>query len=967
MLQTKQAERLINKIMRLDTVYAPYLIEDEIYPEVFIEENGVTRPVRKGDKWGGEFCVAKFSFTVPEIDPSEKYYLCAETGAIEHLITVNGKKTGIIDYVENAMDPEFRVHRYLYLEGLKVGDEVCAEGYYSHTMPGTMPYDGKKTFALTGYYPERPFNKITLVRFYEKLKTFLEGLGFLNGAYRMGGEWEKARIEKFYIRLFEVLSLKQERPEESALEKAVEIIDEYKSELSSPEKPYVGLIGHSHLDTAWLWTVAETRRKLHRTLSNAVTLLNRYKEYKFFISTVLYLQWIKEDDEELFAEVKRLVKEGRIEPNGGAWIECDCNLTGAEPLCRQFLRGMRYLKNELGYTADTFWLPDTFGYSAALPQILKLADVKYFLTTKLSWNDTNVFPYESFIWRGIDGSEIPVHFNTIQTRADCESVAKRLDEVRDKRESDCVLMAYGYGDGGGGPSDEMVREAVLTEKLCPVAKAEHTTVSDFMKKLSAQDLPVYFGELYLELHRGTYTSVHELKEYNRRLERALHDAELVSVLSDDRTAKSLTDGLYDVLLLNSFHDILPGTCIKEATDEALSQLKHAVAEAESYISGEGKAKYFNTLAFGRRELLPCENGQTYLNLKGEEVSLAPFEFSPLSFGRRAKAKGEATVSGKTVITPELSVTFDGGIITSLKYNGREYSADGLNIITYAENVPYIYDNWDIDADYVLKLKRAKCTDCKLVSKGEYFTVLRLTYYITENTSLISDVILRADSPVIEFENKLCAGDEHILVRAEFRTSLFASRYSCETQFGYVERNCQPVCIEDAAKFEVCAQKWFDLSEKGCGLSILSDVKYGVSCAGGKMGLTLHKGGTHPDDRADKGVHYFRYALYPHAGALGTDTVKNGYAFNYRPVLTSKNLSVPFSFDGGNSVMLETVKHGEDGGTVLRLYECLGATAKATVKADGKKIFVCNLLEENLTPAPEILDFSPFEIKTVIIK
>lgn len=967
MLQGKQTDRLTAKIMRLGEVYGRYLIESEINFDVYITENSATRPVKTGDSWGGEFCCADFSFTVPKLEHGKRYRLVAETGAVEHLVSVNGKKIGLIDYVENAFEPMFREHRYLLLDGLNEGDKVNVQGYYSHTIPGTMPYDTAKTFALDGHYPDRRFKKITLVTFYEKLYDFLLCLKFLGSCYRTGGEWERARIDKVCEKLFCVLPIMDKRPSESELGEAIKLIGEYGENLKN-DIPYVGLIGHSHLDTAWLWTLEETRRKLLRTVSNAVTLLKRYDDYRFFLSTVLYLKWLEEDDKELFAEVKKLIAEGRIEVNGGAWVECDCNLIGAEALCRQFLRGIRYTREKFGYSADVFWLPDTFGYSAALPQILNLAGIKSFLTTKLSWNDTNVFPYESFRWKGMDGSEVTVHFNSTHTSADTESVAARLKNVKDKHIGGCVLMAYGYGDGGGGPSDEMVQGALNTIKTCSFAKVEHTTVSDFMQRLSREELPLYYGELYLELHRGTFTSVHDLKLLNRRLGEALHDLELISVFEDNRGNKEISDKLYDIYLLNSFHDILPGTCIEQATDEALTLQRNALEEAENTMCKGDSGVYFNTLAFGRTELLPCTDGQKYVDLNGDEVCLAPFDFQAFGYAQRSGKKYKITAGQNTVRTEDLCVTFGGGKIVSLVFRGREYCAGGFNIITYAENAPLIYDNWDIDADYVLKKKEAVCTECKIVSQGKYFAVLRVKYRITDNSSLITDITVRADSPQIEFDNVLTAGDDHIIIKAEFDTSLFSPHYSCETQFGHIERNAYPSAVSDNAKFEVCSHKWTDISENGCGLSLLSDVKYGVSCNGGRLGLTLHKGGTHPDSRADKGVHRFRYALYPHEGPLGADTVRRGYSFNYRPRLTDNpGLKPPFEFDGGNSVMLETVKFGEDGGTVLRLYECLGATSRAALKARGKEIYVCNLLEDVQSKAGEVLEFSPFEIKTVLLK
>lgn len=255
------------------------------------------------------------------------------------------------------------------------------------------------------------------------------------------------------------------------------------------------------------------------------------------MSSALYMSWIEQDSPELFGEIRALVKEGRFEPNGATWVECDCNLTDGESMIRQFVRGKRYLKEKFGYDADVFWLPDTFGYSAALPQILRGCGVPYFLTTKLSWNDTNRFPYDSFIWRGIDGSEVTVHFNTIQTTGDPEAISSRVQKRLNKHLTEHVLMAYGYGDGGGGPSADMVENALRTAETYPYAKAEHTSVSAFMKKLETEELPRYAGELYLELHRGTLTTNHDMKKLNRTLENALKDAELICAGTGDFCGK----------------------------------------------------------------------------------------------------------------------------------------------------------------------------------------------------------------------------------------------------------------------------------------------------------------------------------------------------------------------------------------------------------------------------------------------
>ena len=970
MLQDRQIDRMVLKVARLEQMYQGLLVTRVVEPKIYMNKNGNEVEVSRGYKWGRDFACETFSFVAEGINDGESYYLFADTGAAEHLVCVNGKKVGMLDYITDAFEPPARTHRYLLLDGLKNGDKVTLEAYYSHPLSGLNPYDEPFTFSYATVKNDRPYQQIGLAVLDLPLKELYEKLVLLNKLYN--GEkdrFQRSCIEKVYLDLFKILPLEQKRPADDIILGATKIIEDYFA--SEKRLPYVGIFGHSHLDTAWLWTVEETRRKLMRTVSNAVTLLNRYPEYRFFMSTVLYLKWIEEEDPALFAEVKRLINEGRFEVNGSTWVECDGNLTGSEAFCRQFVRGKRYLRDKFGFESDTFWLPDTFGYSAALPQIMKLSNVKYFLTTKLSWNDTNVFPYETFNWKGIDGSEVPVHFNTIHTWIDGESVAKRINDVHNMRESDSMLIAYGFGDGGGGPSDEMVSRALFTEKHYKDAKVQHTTVSDFMKKVSQNQLPTYFGELYLELHRGTYTMNHKLKMYNRRLEEALHDAELVSVLLSDRSSKELTDSLYDVLMLNQFHDILPGTCIAEATDIALSEQADTLKKARAYTRGKGRGVYFNTLPHARTEILPSDKGQTYEALDGKRT-VAPYKFGAFGYGKKQHGTGiPFAVEGDKITTPYLTATIRDGQITSMVYEGRELINGSFNAIKAYEDIPYIYDNWDVDADYTLKEKSVSFISQEIVSVGEYLLVVRVKHAVADNSMLTTDIKFRYDSPVVEFENKLVFGDKHTLLRAEFDSTLFAHSYKCETQFGHVERNCYDRDKSDIAKFEVCSHKWTDLSEHGMGLSLLSDCKYGVSCQGGKMGITLHKSGTHPDARGDNGESSFRYAIYPHHGSLGMDTVRLAYDFNYSPIRTShKDMVMPYKLDGGETVVLETVKQGEDGGVVLRLYEAMGATSTARLVAEGKKIVECNILEDEIVDlgvGDADISFAPFEIKTVKIK
>ena len=452
---------------RLAEVYRKYEVKRLVPQKVYIAEQG--KPMQKGDVWGRDFCCATFTFHAEGVKEGERYCLYALTGATEHLVTVKGKKVGMLDYVPHAAAPQERVHKYLPIE-VRNGDEVALEGYYSHPFPGTMPYDEYSTFALDGLYPRRRYEGIWLCEMDDGVCSLCNMLELLNKRFLAEEGFARAQTEKVYEKLFEILPLAPQRPDEQSVKIATAVITDYMSK--PPRLPFVGLIGHSHLDTAWLWTVEETRRKLMRTLSNAVTLLEKYPDYKFILSTVLYLKWVEEDDPDLFERVKKLVAQGRLEPNGCSWVECDGNLTGGEAFCRQLLWGKRYLWQKFNYVPDAFWLPDTFGYSPSLPQLMVKSGLKYFLTTKLSWNDTNRFPYETFVWQGIDGSRVAVHFNTIHTAADQLAVQKRLQNVADKGESDRVLIAYGYGDGGGGPSEEMVKQALHTQRNCKFAEVK---------------------------------------------------------------------------------------------------------------------------------------------------------------------------------------------------------------------------------------------------------------------------------------------------------------------------------------------------------------------------------------------------------------------------------------------------------------------------------------------------------------
>ena len=606
-----------------------------------------------------------------------------------------------------------------------------------------------------------------------------------------------------------------------------------------------------------------------------------------------------------------------------------------------------------------------------MPQILQGCRVPYFFTTKLSWNDTNKFPYDSFQWKGIDGSEVTVHFNTIQSKADPEFLSQRAENRMNKHLTENVLVAYGYGDGGGGPTREMVETGILTEKTYPYAEVKHTTVSNFMKRLSAERIPTYEGELYLELHRGTLTTNHDIKRLNRKLEGALKDAELLSVGLGDRAKKQVIDECYDVLMVNQFHDILPGTCIHEVHEKAIEENRALLHRLNGMFVGE---RYFNTLGFSRLESLESENGvQQYNNLDGKKVGVSLYAFAPYGYGKECTPTGEIRVEGEKIYTPFYEATVKEGKILSLKVNGREVAKGGLNEICVYEDIPYLWDNWDVDADYQMKPCEVTVESSEILSCGALELRIRTVFLLAGKSRLTQDMIFYTYKKEIAFENKLEWADEHKFVRAEFDTTLSASSYKSEIQFGYIERPTSRSTSEEQAKYEVCNHKWTDLSEPRFGLAILNDGKYGVSVHGGKMGLSLLKSGKRPDKIGEQGVKYFSYALLPHEGGFTAETVTlPAYAFNRAPVKTSGGLHLPVKEITAQNVILEAVKFAEEKGTVLRLYECERSLTDCVLRLNGEyEVYASDMLEENLTfigKGREIpLSFRQFEIKTLILK
>ena len=792
---------------------------------------------------------------------------------------------------------------------------------------------------------------------------------------------------------------------------------------NGPSMPAVALAGHAHIDVGWFWPVKESIRKCARTFSTVLNLMNDYPDLRFIQSQPVLYQMTDEHYPDLMPKIKKRVKEGRWEPNGGMWVEADCNVTSGESLVRQFLEGRKKSMELYGYKADTLWLPDVFGYSAALPQILKGCDIENFVTSKINWNDTNIFPYTTFWWQGIDGSRVFTHFiTTRQGGYGAQVYPEVLDEtwryVQQKEVQESTLAGVGISDGGGGPTREMCEMACRLKDLEGCPKGEFVNVSQYLKGLREQDLrrPTWVGELYLELHRGTYTSQSRTKRYNRQLELLLREVELYSILAVscgfEYPSRELERN-WRVLLTNQFHDILPGTSSRRVYEVAEAEYGQMVKDLtvlrdaalrklgeECVPDSEGHAYLLaNALAWHRDEIvvlpepdfssavdaqgnaLPCQSIEGGLAVKAPAASLG---VAPIALRKkRRKSASPFSCNTKTLESPHYRVAFDkAGKIVSLydKAAEREIVQEGrrLNDFYTAEDVPVQWDAWDIDLDY-----RSKCQaedrllSREVVADGPLFLTLRSRYSLGRGSELTQDIVFYADSRRIDFKTVVEWQERHLLLKTGFAFDLSAETCRSEIQFGHVVRPTHTNTSWEQARFEVCAHKWVDMSEGEYGVALLNDGKYGYDTLDRMVSLTLLRSPGGPDAEADQGRHEFTYALLPHQGNFSAEVVvREAYALNVpitalRAPGVGKAQCVELCSVSNPNVVIETIKKAEqDDALVLRLYEAGGTQGAATVNFSRppRKAVECSLLEEHeqaVRVKNQSISFAirPFAIKT----
>lgn len=816
----------------------------------------------------------------------------------------------------------------------------------------------------------------------------------------------------------------------ASVEKAIAYVEEnLYDKMGGYDDIIATCIGHTHIDVAWWWTVAQTREKVVRSFATVLKLMEEYPNYKFMSSQPVLYYFLKQRYPELLEKIKEKVKEGRWEPEGGMWLEADCNLTSGESLVRQFVHGKRFFKEEFGVDNKILWLPDVFGYSGALPQIMKKSGVDYFMTTKLAWNQINKIPNDTFIWKGIDGSEVLTHlitttgigqdpkkdfFTTYNGRLHPDAIMGGWERYQNKEINNDILVCYGYGDGGGGPTRQMLEVSKRMEKGIkgiPKVRQEGslTYFRDLEKKVKDnRRLDTWEGEFYFEYHRGTYTSMARNKRGNRKSELMLMDLELLSLMAKNYPTEELTALWRDIVLLNQFHDILPGSSIAEVYDVTKVEYENLADRAGSLIrerlaalAGQGSGiTLFNTTGFQRNDVVNLGNVESsaLTDELGNVYPIQHTETGAIAYVRGLPAKGCKTFAlGETkadspflrkddyhLETPFYSLSLDeNGHFTSIfdKENDREILKPGTvgNMLRLYEDKPIYFDNWDIDMYYTEKSWPVNdLVAMRWTEDGPVRTTLELTWKCSQST-ITQKIHFYAQSRRIDFETTADWKEHQHLLKAEFPVDIHADEATFEVQFGNVTRKVHTNTSWEKARFESCAQKWMDFSEGHYGISLLNDCKYGHSVINGTIGLTLIKCGVEPNPNADVENHSFTYSLYPHGETWKqAGTVREAYNLNqpaYAVLGGQVGSTMSYASVDKPNVVLETLKQAEDGnGVVARLYECENGRTKAalTVPQGVTKAYSTNLLEqieEELPVCDGKVTFTikPYEIKTILMR
>lgn len=805
--------------------------------------------------------------------------------------------------------------------------------------------------------------------------------------------------------------------------------------MDKQEMVTVDCVGHTHIDLAWLWRLKHTREKASRSFSTVLRLMEMYGEYIFLQTQPQIYEYIKKDFPEIYEEIKKRVKEGRWETDGAMWVEADCNLPSGESLTRQILVGTRFFKEEFDQDTEFLWLPDVFGYSWALPQILKKSGIDVFMTTKISWNEFNRMPHDTFYWTGMDGSKVLTHFVTTPD-ADAKigpwfytyngmltpyTVKGVWNGYNDKQLTKELLISYGYGDGGGGVNRDALEHRRKMDKIPGLPNVKTKTARDYFRTLkekvenTTEYVHTWDGELYLEFHRGTYTSHAYNKKMNRKLEFLYREAEWLTAMAaitqgnlGKASQEKLTEG-WKIILRNQFHDIIPGSAILPVYEDSKVEYAEAADIAEAvekdacavlFHPAEDSWTILNNGTWARSETVPIEETRTgvFKDHKGkvlktqkasgctyvEVPEVPPMGGITIHFEEMPDAEENESpfiIEGTHIETPFYSVDLNEcGQFTRLydKESKREVLAAGErgNVLMMFEDKPCEFDAWNIDIFYQEKAREIEdLVSMEVAEQGALRAVIRMKWTYMDST-IWQDLVLYSNDRRIDFVTKVDYQEQHQLMKASFPVNIRAVEATYDIQYGNVKRPNHWNTSWDMAKFETVAHRFADLSQRDYGVSILNDCKYGHDIKGNRMRITLLKSGTNPDYKQDQGIHEFTYSLYPHKGDfVEGETAKEAYSLN-QPLKAVEGIGREerfafLAFDK-DSVELDAVKRSEDGtALVVRFHEYTGSSTKVRLTPGFayRSFTECDLMERPIgEPSEEkeiVMDVTPYEIKTLL--
>jgi alpha-mannosidase len=799
-----------------------------------------------------------------------------------------------------------------------------------------------------------------------------------------------------------------------SLQQAYLLLKASLAELPKSDLVQITAIGHTHIDLAWLWRLKHTREKATRSFSTVLKLMKEYPEYVFLQTQPQIYQYIKEDYPELYEQIKERIAEGRWEVDGAMWVEADCNIPSGESLIRQILYGKKFIQEEFGQVSSYLWLPDVFGYSWALPQILKKSGIQTFMTTKISWNQYNRMPNDTFLWRGLDGSEILTHFITTPVPGGGswteksnwfytyngvltpETVLGAYRGYQNKSLNQNLLISYGHGDGGGGVTREMLENRRKMAEIPGLPVIQTGRADTFFEQLhetvaeNKRELPVWDGELYLEYHRGTYTSQAFIKKMNRFFEISLRELECLysfqSMVAETAYPYETFETLWKSVLKNQFHDIIPGSSIKEVYQDYREEA-HSCKEQISLLKNELQSdkaalSIINTTSWQRTSLIKVAPDSVSQQVFFDGSCYALVSVPGFEAGKLSEYVCELPVESNVVGCRSLETAFyqvswnEEGHLTRIydKKSHREVLAGVGNVFQLFEDKPLNFDAWDIDLFYQEKGQDLVSEGLCIIENNPLFTVLEQQLLFGQSR-IVQKIYFYTHTKRIDFKTEVDWQERQQLLKVKFDVNIRATEAVFDIQHGNVKRPTHWNTSWDIAKFESVGHQWADIAQQDYGVALLNDCKYGYDIKGNQMRLSLLKGAIYPDPFADLGNHTFTYSLFPHKGDFAEGQVMEE-AWEINAPMSQLNMDVteiPFEIVSEQSVIIDTLKLAEDRtGWVLRCYDHLGSNRELMIKYQGTGSVQwqeTNMMEEpieELKNVPIVFSLQPYEVKTIQI-